>query len=70
MQAQEIIEKAKELRQIMAKAVEIAESLQSKVPEMEEPAMNAQCSVIKAFLRQTAHHEKVLADMLTARMAG
>ncbi|MEZ4827047.1 MAG: hypothetical protein R3C61_12335 [Bacteroidia bacterium] len=67
MQTQEILKEARELRQLMAKAVEIAQRLQDKLPELEEPAMSAQCSVIRAFLRQTEMQEQVLTQMLSSR---
>ena len=70
MQTAELLQQARELRQIMKKASEIAEKLQSKLPEMEEPAMSAQCSVIRHFLHQTERQEQVLVDMLNARQAG
>ena len=53
----------------MAKATEIAKRLQEKLPELEEPAMSAQCSVIRAFLLQTERQEQVLASMLEAKQA-
>lgn len=70
MQTQEILNEARELRTLMAKASAIAKKLQDKLPEMEEPAMNAQCSVIRAFLLQTERQEQVLSDMIAARQAG
>ncbi|MEZ4774862.1 MAG: hypothetical protein R3D00_16880 [Bacteroidia bacterium] len=67
MQTQEILKEARELRQLMAKASEIAQRLHEKLPEMEEPAMNAQCSVIRAFLHQTEMQEQVLTQMISAK---
>ncbi len=70
MQTQEILQDARELRQIVSKAMELVEKMKSRLPEMEEPAMSAQCSVIRAFLNQSVHHEKMLEEMLTLREAG
>lgn len=67
MQIQELLKQTQELRQTMAKASELAEKLQKQVPEMEEPAMSAQCSVIRAFLQQVHNQEAVLSDMLKTR---
>ena len=53
----------------MSQAAVIVEGMQSKLPELEEPAMSAQCSVIRHFLRQTERQEELLKDMLTAKMA-
>lgn len=55
---------------MMAKATEIAELLHNQLPELEEPAMNAQCSVIRAFLRQTEQQEKILAEMIRTKQVG
>ena len=70
MQTTELLKDAKELRQIMAKAKAIVEGLQSRLPELEEPAMSAQCNVIRHFLLQTERQEQVLSDMLSARQTG
>ncbi|MDP5172632.1 MAG: hypothetical protein NWR72_20485 [Bacteroidia bacterium] len=69
MQTQEILQEAKELRQIVSKAMELVEKMKARVPEMEEPAVSAQCSVIRAFLHQSVHHEKMLEEMLNLRAA-
>ncbi|MCB0845129.1 MAG: hypothetical protein KDE26_17895 [Bacteroidetes bacterium] len=69
MKVNEILNEAKELRQLMAKASEIAQRLHEKLPEMEEPAISAQCSVIRAFLLQTERQEEMLAEMLRAKEA-
>ena len=70
MQTQEILQDAKELRQAVAKAMELVEKMKARLPEMEEPAMSAQCSVIRAFLYQSVHQEKMLEDMIALRSAG
>ncbi|MEL6676650.1 MAG: hypothetical protein AAFR61_30855 [Bacteroidota bacterium] len=69
MQTQELLNEARELRRVMAKASQIAAKLQSQLPELEEPAMNAQCSVIRHFLHQTERQEEKLAAMLKAKIA-
>ena len=69
MHTQELLNQAKELRRLMSQAATIVEGMQSKLPELEEPAMSAQCSVIRHFLRQTERQEELLKDMLTAKMA-
>lgn len=70
MQTQEMLQEARELRQVVARAMELVEKMKERLPELEEPAMRAQCSVITAFLNQSVHHEKVLEDMLNIRAAG
>jgi hypothetical protein len=67
MNTHEMLNETRELRQLMAKASEVARRLQEKLPEMEEPAISAQCSVIRAFLLQTERQEAILADMLKAK---
>ncbi len=69
MQTQEMIQEAIELRQVVTKAMELVEKMRERLPELEEPAMRAQCSVIRAFLNQSVHHEKVLEEMLNIRAA-
>jgi len=53
----------------MTEATKIVESLQNTLPEHEEPAINAQCSVILHFIHQTGRQEKLLSEMLTAKMS-
>ncbi|MEO1449476.1 MAG: hypothetical protein AAFV07_08085 [Bacteroidota bacterium] len=69
MQTQEMLQHSRELHQTMAKALEIAKRLQSKLPELEEPAIRAQCSVIYAFLQQAERQEALLTQMLQSRVA-
>ncbi|MDW3647359.1 MAG: hypothetical protein R8P61_09860 [Bacteroidia bacterium] len=69
MQPQELLKQVKELHRIMGEAKVIVEGMQAKLPELEEPAMSAQCSVIRHFLHQTERQEELLKDMLTAKMA-
>lgn len=54
----------------MAEAKAIVDGMQEKLPELEEPAMSAQCSVIRHFLAQTQRQEELLKDMITAKQAG
>lgn len=67
MQSEELSRHVKELRASLQKASGIAEKLVVVFPEMEEPALRAQCSVIQAFLRQTERQEEILAKMVSAR---
>ncbi|WNJ18509.1 hypothetical protein [Pontibacter sp. G13] len=69
MQTQEIISYTVELEAAMKKAAEIAEKLRNGLPEMEEPAMRAQASVICAFLHQTEQYQTRLTQMLSAKTA-
>lgn len=67
MQTQEILKDAKELRQIVHRAMELVKQMKANLPEMEEPALSAQCSVIHAFLNQSVHHEKMLEEMISLK---
>lgn len=69
MHTQELLKQMRELSRIMAQATAIVDGLQSKLPELEEPAMSAQCSVIRHFLHQTERQEQLLQEMITAKMA-
>jgi len=64
---QDLLKESEELQSLMQQAARIAERLQASIPELEEPAMRAQCSVIRAFLMQIERQEQVFSDMLRAR---
>ncbi|MEM6801852.1 MAG: hypothetical protein AAF696_10650 [Bacteroidota bacterium] len=70
MHTQELLKQVRELRNLMAEAKAIVDGMQEKLPELEEPAMSAQCSVIRHFLAQTQRQEQLLKDMITAKQAG
>ena len=70
MHTQELLKQVRELRTLMAEAKAIVDGMQEKLPELEEPAMSAQCSVIRHFLIQTQRQEELLKDMITAKQAG
>ena len=70
MEPGELLKQVEQLRTAMKQAVQIADSLHAKMPELEEPAMRAQCSVIRAFLRQTERQEEILTQMITAKETG
>lgn len=70
MQTQELIQQTQELRQLVSQAQKIAEKLHSQLPEFEEPAMLAQCSVLRTFLLQAEKQEMLFSDMLKARSKG
>lgn len=67
MQTQQFLKYAEELRQSIRQASKTAEKMLSEMPEIEEPALSAQCSVIRAFLYQTECQEVLFSDMLKAR---
>ena len=69
MQPQELLKQIRELSRIMTEATTIVDGLQKNLPELEEPAISAQLSVIKHFIHQTGRQEKLLKEMLTAKMA-
>ncbi len=69
MQPQELLKQIRELSRIMAEATTIVEGLQKNLPELEEPAISAQLSVIMHFIHQTGRQEQLLNDMLKAKMA-
>ena len=64
---QDLLKESEELQSLMQQATRIAERLHASIPELEEPSMRAQCSVIKAFLRQVERQEQVFSNMLRAR---
>lgn len=70
MQTQQLLKYAEELRQSIDRATKTVEKMQSEMPDIEEPALSAQCGVIRAFLYQTECQEVVFRDMLRARNAG
>ncbi|MEO0897312.1 MAG: hypothetical protein AAFY71_12980 [Bacteroidota bacterium] len=67
MQTAQLIQQSKELRSLMIQAQEIAEKLHAQLPEFDEPAMLAQCSVLRTFLLQAERQEEVLSSMLQAK---
>ena len=67
MDTQHLIKQTNELRQLMQKAASVAEDLQKRFPELEEPALRAQCSVIRAFIQQAVNVEGGLTDMLKSK---
>ena len=69
MHTQELLKQIRELGRIMTEAKAIVEGMQDKLPELEEPAMSAQCNVIRHFLHQTVRQEELLKQMITAKMA-
>lgn len=70
MQSDELLSKVSEMRNNLLNAAKIADKIALEFPEMEEPALRAQCSVIQAFLRQTERQERILSDMVKARNNG
>jgi hypothetical protein len=64
---QDLLKTTEELQNLMTQATRIAERLEASIPELEEPAMRAQCSVMRAFLMQVERQEKLFSDMLRAR---
>jgi len=70
MQTQQLIQQSEELRQLVSQAQKIAEKLQDQLPEFDEPAMLAQCSVLRTFLLQAEKQEELLTSMLRSRSEG
>ncbi|GAB4420709.1 MAG: hypothetical protein OHK0039_34610 [Bacteroidia bacterium] len=70
MISQEILQQTQELRKTMIRAAELADKIGTQLPETEEPALSAQCNVIRAFLLQTKLQEQALDDMLQTRFNG
>ncbi len=68
MQVNQLLKQAAELKQVVSQASRLAEELEDQLSEHEEPAMRAQCSVIRAFLTQTASQEERLSEMLAAKI--
>lgn len=64
---QELLKKSEELRKLLDQAKNLAAHMQASVPELDEPALRAQCSVIRAFIFQIERQEKLLNEMLKAR---
>ena len=67
MKIQEVLQQMTELQKVLRQADKIAEKMQNEMPDMEEPAMSAQCSVIRAFLYQVELQEEVLSSMLKSK---
>ncbi len=67
---QELLKDTEEIHRLMTQATRLAEKLQSQLPELEEPAIRAQASVLKVFLHQLARQESVLTSMIKARSNG
>ncbi len=70
MQSEELLSQVAEMRSNLKNAAKIADKIALEIPEMEEPALRAQCSVIQAFLRQTERQERILSQMVRARKPG
>jgi len=70
MQPEELLSQVAEMRSNLMNATKIADKIALEIPELEEPALRAQCSVIQAFLRQTERQERILAQMVKARKTG
>lgn len=64
---QDLLKETEELQNLMNQAKEIAARLQASISEVDEPAMRAQCSVMRAFLMQVERQERLFSDMLRAR---
>lgn len=64
---QDLLKSTQELHSLMNQATQLAEKLQAQLPELEEPAIRAQASVLRAFLLQLSRQEAVLTDMIKAR---
>ncbi len=64
---QDLLKNTEELHKLMSQASLLAEKLQAQLPELEEPAIRAQASVLRAFLHQLSRQEVVLTNMIKAR---
>lgn len=64
---QELLNDTEELHNLLLKASQIADKLQAQLPEMEEPAIRAQASVLRAFVQQISRQEATLSSMIKAR---
>ena len=63
---QDLLRDTQEFQQLLNQAAQVAFRLQSRVPEIEEPAVKAQASVLCAFLFQVDRQQKLLSDMIQA----
>lgn len=69
MTKQEILRETAELRSMMAKATEIVEKLGAVLPSSEQqPAINAQCNVMRSFLWQVENQERLFAEMVDKKL--
>lgn len=68
MNRKELLQQSEELRQAMERAVKIADSMQSSFHEYKQPAIRAQCNVIRAFLAESVEHERLFSDMIKAKI--
>ena len=63
-----MLQQTDELRRTMAKASQIADRLSGSLPELQQPAIRAQCNVIMAFLRETSEHERLFTKMIQSKL--
>jgi spore coat protein CotF len=67
LRTQELLKDTEELHQLLIQAGQLAEKLQAQLPEVEEPAIRAQASVLRAFINQIARQEDTLTEMIRSR---
>ncbi|MDX2283777.1 MAG: hypothetical protein NW241_06425 [Bacteroidia bacterium] len=65
MKLNEIHQHLTELRAAMSRATDLAGKLHQLLPELEEPAISAQCNVIRAFLEQASRQEEMITRMVS-----
>jgi len=61
---QDLLHDTQEFQKLLNQAAQVAFRLQSRVPEIEEPAVKAQASVLCAFLFQIDRQQQLLTDMI------
>jgi hypothetical protein len=68
MKRQELLQQTDDLRQTMEKAAKIAERLHESFNEHQQPAILAQCNVIRAFLAESVAHERLVSEMIKTKI--
>ncbi len=68
MNKEEILKSVGELRATIEKASEIVDKLSSQLPVDHQPAMNAQCNVIRTFLWQLERQEHIFSSMIQKKL--
>ncbi|MEM6764224.1 MAG: hypothetical protein AAF824_14180 [Bacteroidota bacterium] len=68
MNKSDFLTKTKELRSAIEKASSIVEHLGNNLSSVQQPAINAQCNVIRNFLLQVERQEHLFTEMLEKKL--
>ena len=68
MNKSDFLTKTKELRSALEKATSIVEQLGDNLSSVKQPAISAQCSVLKNFLLQVERQEVLVSEMIEKKL--